>query len=115
MCAIAALLVVGDADQLPSVGPGDVLMNLIESGVPTVVRLAEVHRQAAHSDLITLAHHIRAGEVSPLLCAGARSYSGTRSYADGTAAGSDVVFIKTETPDQTLDVVKDLVTRTYHN
>eukprot|EP00041_Stephanoeca_diplocostata_P028152 m.788111 g.788111 ORF g.788111 m.788111 type:complete len:958 (+) comp23313_c0_seq1:289-3162(+) len=100
MPASAALLVVGDADQLPSVGPGDVLMNLIESAVPTVVRLTEVHRQAAHSPLITLAHDIRAGVVSPLL-----------SASTPTAAANDVVFVKTVSPDQTLDVVRDLVTR----
>jgi exodeoxyribonuclease V alpha subunit len=44
----ASLLLVGDVDQLPSVGPGMVLRNLIDSGVVPVVRLTEVFRQAAH-------------------------------------------------------------------
>jgi exodeoxyribonuclease V alpha subunit len=57
----ASLLLVGDVDQLPSVGPGMVLKNLIESGVVPVVRLTEVFRQAAHSKIITNAHRINEG------------------------------------------------------
>ncbi|HSG19767.1 MAG TPA: AAA family ATPase, partial [Burkholderiaceae bacterium] len=49
----AALLVVGDVDQLPSVGPGQVLADMIESGAIPVVRLTEVFRQAAQSQIIT--------------------------------------------------------------
>jgi exodeoxyribonuclease V alpha subunit len=59
--ANASLLVVGDVDQLPSVGPGMVLANLIESGVVVVVRLTEVFRQAANSRIITTAHRINEG------------------------------------------------------
>jgi exodeoxyribonuclease V alpha subunit len=57
----ASLLLVGDVDQLPSVGPGMVLSNLIESGIVPVVRLTEVFRQAAHSQIITTAHRINEG------------------------------------------------------
>ncbi len=57
----ASLLLVGDVDQLPSVGPGMVLRDVIESGVVPVVRLTEVFRQAAHSRIITTAHRINAG------------------------------------------------------
>lgn len=57
----ASLLLVGDVDQLPSVGPGMVLKNLIESGVVGVVRLTEVFRQAANSRIITNAHKINEG------------------------------------------------------
>jgi exodeoxyribonuclease V alpha subunit len=57
----ASLLLVGDVDQLPSVGPGLVLQNLIDSGVLPVVRLTEVFRQAAHSRIITNAHRINEG------------------------------------------------------
>ncbi|MCC7373638.1 MAG: ATP-dependent RecD-like DNA helicase [Verrucomicrobiales bacterium] len=57
----AALLVVGDMDQLPSVGPGMVLRDVIESGALPVVRLTEVFRQAAHSQIILSAHRINAG------------------------------------------------------
>jgi exodeoxyribonuclease V alpha subunit len=59
----ASLLLVGDVDQLPSVGPGMVLRELIESGILPVVRLTEVFRQAAHSRIITNAHRIRHGDM----------------------------------------------------
>ena len=52
----AALLIVGDIDQLPSVGPGQVLTDIIRSGAVPVVRLTEVFRQAAESRIITSAH-----------------------------------------------------------
>ncbi len=52
----AALLIVGDIDQLPSVGPGQVLADVISSGAVPVVRLTEVFRQAAQSRIITSAH-----------------------------------------------------------
>lgn len=56
------LLLVGDVDQLPSVGPGDVLNDLIESGVTKVVRLAVVFRQSAQSLIIQNAHRINEGK-----------------------------------------------------
>src|SRR5208337_494278 len=59
--ARAALLIVGDIDQLPSVGPGQVLADLIGSGVIPVVRLTEVFRQAAQSRIVTMAHRINKG------------------------------------------------------
>ncbi len=57
----AALLIVGDIDQLPSVGPGQVLADIIASGAVPVVRLTEVFRQAAHSRITTSAHQINRG------------------------------------------------------
>ena len=62
----AHLLMVGDIDQLPSVGPGMVLRHLIESGVVPVVRLTEVFRQAAHSRIIASAHRINQGLLPEL-------------------------------------------------
>jgi len=59
----AAMLIVGDIDQLPSVGPGQVLSDLITSGALPVVRLTEVFRQAAGSRIITNAHRVNAGEI----------------------------------------------------
>ena len=59
----AGLILVGDVDQLPSVGPGTVLQDLIASGVVPVVRLTEVFRQAAGSQIITNAHRIRRGHM----------------------------------------------------
>jgi ATP-dependent exoDNAse (exonuclease V) alpha subunit len=57
----AALLIVGDIDQLPSVGPGQVLADIIGSGAAPVVRLTEVFRQAAASRIIINAHRINQG------------------------------------------------------
>ena len=62
----AALLIVGDIDQLPSVGPGQVLADIIGSSAVPVVRLTEVFRQAAESKIITTAHAINAGRMPDL-------------------------------------------------
>ena len=65
----AALLLVGDVDQLPSVGPGQVLADIIGSGAVPVVRLTEVFRQAAESRIIVNAHRINQGlmpELAPV-------------------------------------------------
>ena len=62
----AALLIVGDIDQLPSVGPGQVLADFISSGAVPVVRLTEVFRQAAQSRIITSAHRINQGSIPDL-------------------------------------------------
>ena len=62
----AALLVVGDIDQLPSVGPGQVLADIISSNAVPVVRLTEVFRQAAQSRIITNAHRINQGLIPDL-------------------------------------------------
>ena len=62
----AALLLVGDVDQLPSVGPGQVLADIIGSSAVPVVRLSEVFRQAAGSRIITNAHRINQGLMPEL-------------------------------------------------
>ena len=62
----AALLIVGDIDQLPSVGPGQVLADIIASGAVPVVRLTEVYRQAARSRIVTSAHGINRGAIPNL-------------------------------------------------
>jgi exodeoxyribonuclease V alpha subunit len=59
----AAVILVGDVDQLPSVGPGQVLSDCIESGALPVVRLTEIFRQAAQSRIVTNAHRINRGEM----------------------------------------------------
>ena len=59
----AALLLVGDVDQLPSVGPGQVLADIINSGRIPVVRLTEVFRQAAESRIVVNAHRINTGQM----------------------------------------------------
>lgn len=62
----AAVILVGDVDQLPSVGPGQVLADLIGSGAVPVARLTEVFRQAAASRIITNAHRVNAGRMPEL-------------------------------------------------
>ena len=62
----ARLILVGDADQLPSVGPGDVLRDVVRSGVVPVAELREVHRQAAGSRIVALARAVLTGDVPPL-------------------------------------------------
>ena len=62
----AALLLIGDVDQLPSVGPGQVLADVIASRAVPVVRLTEVFRQAAKSRIITNAHRINRGTMPDL-------------------------------------------------
>lgn len=60
------LVLVGDADQLPSVGAGNVLADIISSGAVPVVRLTQVFRQAAQSQIVLNAHRINAGEMPVL-------------------------------------------------
>jgi exodeoxyribonuclease V alpha subunit len=69
----AAILIVGDIDQLPSVGPGQVLADIISSGAVPVVRLTEVFRQAAQSRIIISAHRINQGSIPDLSPPGTES------------------------------------------
>ena len=92
----AALLLVGDVDQLPSVGPGQVLADVIASGAIPVTRLTEVFRQAAASRIITSAHAINAGQLPDL-----------RPPAEGDA--SDFYFAPAETPEQAVALIRKLV------
>ena len=62
----ACVILVGDVDQLPSVGPGSVLADLISSGVVPVVRLTEIFRQAAESEIVTAAYAINQGRMPEL-------------------------------------------------
>jgi exodeoxyribonuclease V alpha subunit len=82
--ANAHLILVGDVDQLPSVGPGMVLANLIESGVVPIVRLTEIFRQAAKSHIITNAHRINEGRMP--------------EFGDKTQE-SDFYFVEREEPE----------------
>jgi exodeoxyribonuclease V alpha subunit len=90
----AAVLIVGDIDQLPSVGPGQVLADIIGSGAIPVVRLTEVFRQAAQSQIITSAHRINQGQMPDL------------ARPDGE---SDFYFVPAEDPDQAVTRIIDLV------
>ncbi|GJD96055.1 SF1B family DNA helicase RecD2 [Methylobacterium iners] len=69
----AGLLLVGDVDQLPSVGPGQVLADIIASGCVPVARLTEVFRQAAESRIVVNAHRINAGKMPEPVLRGVES------------------------------------------
>ncbi|BCS34443.1 ATP-dependent RecD-like DNA helicase [Luteitalea sp. TBR-22] len=64
------MLLVGDVDQLPSVGPGQVLADVIASGRVPVARLTEIHRQSAESRIVLAAHAINAGQMPAFSQAG---------------------------------------------
>jgi exodeoxyribonuclease V alpha subunit len=82
----AALLLVGDVDQLPSVGPGQVLADIIASGALPVVRLTEIFRQAAESRIITNAHRINQGQMPDL----------------ALVEGTDFYFVDAPDPDESV-------------
>jgi exodeoxyribonuclease V alpha subunit len=95
--AHATLLFVGDVDQLPSVGPGNVLQDLIRSGVFPVVRLTEIFRQARRSRIVVNAHRIRDGRM-PL-------------FQDHSEGLHDFYFIEKENPEEALNVIIRLCTQ----
>lgn len=82
------LILVGDADQLPSVGAGMVLLDLMESGIVPVSRLEEIHRQAAESSIVVNAHRIRDGEA---ILPGGRSEDFFVMNMDGDAEIRDTI------------------------
>jgi exodeoxyribonuclease V alpha subunit len=90
----SALLIVGDIDQLPSVGPGQVLADIIQSAAVSVVRLTEVFRQAAESRIITAAHRINKGQMPDL------------ARPDGE---SDFYFVNAGEPEAAVPLIVDLV------
>ena len=87
------LILVGDVDQLPSVGAGNVLRDLIASGVFPVVTLTKIFRQAASSRIITNAHRINHGQLPDM----------------ANTKGTDFFFQNSEDPDQAAGIVVDLV------
>jgi exodeoxyribonuclease V alpha subunit len=89
------LCLVGDVDQLPSVGAGSVLADTIDSGAATVIRLTEIFRQAAASKIVVSAHQINSGEVPDL---------------DSPAgAQSDFYFIGRDDPETARQTIVELV------
>src|SRR5262249_38905600 len=106
----AALLIVGDIDQLPSVGPGQVLADLIASGAVPVVRLTEVFRQAAQSRIIISAHRINQGSIPDLRPPDADSvfYFGQATVPE-TAVPRIIELVKIRIPKRFgLDPIRDV-------
>jgi exodeoxyribonuclease V alpha subunit len=106
----AALLVVGDIDQLPSVGPGQVLADIISSGAVPVVRLTEVFRQAAQSRIITAAHRINQGSIPDLSPPGTETdFYFVQADDPETAVARIVELTKTRIPKRFgLDPIRDI-------
>ena len=89
----AHLLLVGDADQLPPVGPGNVLRDIIASQTVPVSRLTQLFRQAQGSRIITTAHAINRGEIPRF----------------DNSSKTDLYFIHEEDADRILDLLKTVV------
>jgi exodeoxyribonuclease V alpha subunit len=106
----ANLLMVGDIDQLPSVGPGMVLRHVIESKAVPVVRLTEVFRQAAHSRIITNAHRINEGKTLEIPAKGDESdFFFIDRGEPGQIADTLVEMVKTRIPAKfRLDAIRDI-------
>jgi exodeoxyribonuclease V alpha subunit len=106
----SALLVVGDVDQLPSVGPGQVLADIIASGAIPVVRLIEVFRQAAQSQIIVNAHRINQGVIPDLRKPEVESdFYFVEADAPETAVPRIVELVKTRIPRRFgLDPIRDV-------
>lgn len=88
------LILVGDSDQLPSVGPGNILRDLIDSGCVPTVELRQVFRQAAESRIVTNAHRIVAGE-----------------YPDLATKDNDFFFLRRNNAGSVLSTVTELVSK----
>jgi exodeoxyribonuclease V alpha subunit len=87
-----SLLIVGDADQLPSIGPGQVLQDIIDSGAVPVASLKTVYRQSGGSSIIVNAHRINSGEMPDL-----------------TNQSADFFYFVANTPERARDLVVDIV------
>lgn len=94
----AQLLFVGDSDQLPSVGAGRVLQDMLESGVVPHARLSEVFRQAEDSQLVANAHRINRGEMPVLI------------VPDGKRQ-SDSYFVPVDAPEEIPDKIAQIVSK----
>ena len=92
----ARLILVGDADQLPSVGPGNVLLDIIRSGKVKSIRLEKIFRQAKKSLIVVNAHRVN---------------NGLMPYQKGTQADQDYFFIARDSAQDALEVVKELVSQ----
>ena len=93
----ARLILVGDVDQLPSVGPGLVLPDIIHSGVIPVVHLKEIFRQSGGSQIIEAAHAVNEGRMPTLPETGS------------TDTSSDFFFIEREEPEEIVSTLINLV------
>ena len=96
----AHLILVGDVDQLPSVGPGSVLSDMINSNELPVARLNEIFRQSSESRIITAAHEINEGIIPIELTKSAKN-----------DPKSDFFFISSDEPEKTSETIANIVSR----
>jgi exodeoxyribonuclease V alpha subunit len=94
----AVLVLVGDVDQLPSVGPGNVLRDIIRSDAFPVKRLEQIFRQAERSPIVTNAHCINHGNMPDV-------------GQDAAADREGFYFIERNTPEEVLETIKELCTQ----
>jgi exodeoxyribonuclease V alpha subunit len=94
----AGVILVGDVDQLPSVGPGCVLRDIIDSGQVPVCQLTEVFRQAARSAIVTNAHRINQGEMPFFPLEKVESPGSTDFY-----------FVEVADPDKAVDMLRRMM------
>lgn len=107
----AALILVGDVDQLPSVGPGQVLADVIASDVVPTIRLTEIFRQAAESGIVRNAHRINRGELPAFARAedGPGDFYGIRVAGAEDAQAKLVELVTSRIPERFgLDPVNDI-------
>ena len=91
------LILVGDVDQLPSVGPGNVLRDVIDAGEFPVVKLTKIFRQASESDIIVNAHKINRGEiVEPDIRS--RDFIFVKRDNPGNITGATITLMKDKLP-----------------
>ena len=93
----ATFILVGDVNQLPSVGPGNVLSDIIKSGIMPVIELSEIFRQARGSRIIINAHKINRGIVPDIRA------------QDSLGLRKDFYFIQQEDPEKVLEIIIELV------
>ncbi len=98
------VLLVGDTDQLPPIGPGSVLADLVACGIVPRVHLTAIYRQAARSLIIQSARRINAGELPFLSFEEARETLGSEAEFD-----EDFFFIRRNGPESTREAVVELV------
>lgn len=89
------LVIVGDVDQLPSIGPGSVLRDIIDSDAVPTVRLTEIFRQAAESRIVLSAHRINTGKLP---------------YTDNAREGN-FFFLRVSEPSKIAETIVDMVSR----
>ncbi|HUJ11688.1 MAG TPA: ATP-dependent RecD-like DNA helicase [Verrucomicrobiae bacterium] len=105
----ASVVFVGDVDQLPSVGPGNFLRDVIDSNRLPVVRLTEIFRQARNSLIVTNAHRVNQGQTPVTTASGTLAPPKVDSGVTVSVADvPDFFFIEEEAPEQVLATIKTL-------